>query len=690
MHGKRHSVETPFITHIAICAVLGMVAGTSQAGIACTNVIEDFESYSVADGTYLDPTTIGGSGWARNDIGQGPDWEVTCCSPGIATPDDTFDGSSNHLRLRRSNSSGAAESVLNTDLNLTPMLEGTVSFEVNPSSTGGTALWAGLYDSVTGFYKVQLQFRELGPNSGDFIVWGQTQGQPLAASANLDGFPAAFDRWFRVTIDTFTNGEFNVSIDDIGPTTPASASAGDPARGNILTFVGNDGNGGSNTISAVNKVRLGMGSGNGGSNDVQPTMLDNFIQCVVVEQPTGEISGTEVIAAKKLVYAAEDGSVYQPQFTDGDAIKTDTWTDLGPVVTGNGGTNYVFESLQGKTNRIFRVIEIVPAPPVPVIEGFEYGSVNDEDFIDPTTLSTNWTRDGVGDVDWVVTCCNSTFLSAEETFDGSQRLMSLDRANDFLPDRTDENTDFDLATVIGGPLTNHTVSIEMNASGAGGGNGSLPNVYGGFHFSLFDSVTTQDAFRVVFFEITNNSGDFQVYDSGNNLLATGTALDGHPASFNRWYRVTMTIHGNGTFDVFADDIGPTSSASGTPDPARGNVLTLQGVPLPSGMTSVNTLRLLPGSTNGGSVNYRPTTIDNIAGGSAVTATGVPTGPIDCVEAKEITYPTVGGKQYQAQYSDDAGANWNDLGNQSTGTGGSDSAFDACVPGRTYRVLDLQP
>ncbi len=43
MHGKRHSVETPFITHIAICAVLGMVAGTSQAGIACTNVIEDFE-----------------------------------------------------------------------------------------------------------------------------------------------------------------------------------------------------------------------------------------------------------------------------------------------------------------------------------------------------------------------------------------------------------------------------------------------------------------------------------------------------------------------------------------------------------------------------------------------------------------------------------------------------------------------
>jgi len=692
MREKSYSVSAIFTGLITICAVFVATTATSQAGgitPPCTNIIENFDGYSVADGTYLDPTTIGGSGWARNDIGQGPDWEVTCCSPGIAIPDDTQDGSSSHLRLRRSNAGGAAESVLNTDLSLTPMLAGKVSFDVNPSSTGGTALWAGLYDSVTGFFKVQVRYLEIpnNPNSGDFLVYGKT-GQALAISANLDGFPDSFDRWFRVTFETFTNGEFNVIIDDIGPTTPASAS-GDAARGNILNFIGNDGNGGSNDVSAVNRLRLGPGSGNGGSNDVQPTMIDNIGQCVVVEQPTGEISGTEVIPAKKIVYVAEAGSEYQAQFTDGVAIKSDVWTDLGPIVTGTGGTNCVFESLQGKSNRIFRVIEIVPAPPVPTVEDFEYGSVNNEDFIDPTTLSTNWTREGVGDFDWVVTCCNGTFLSAEETFDGSDRLMSLDRANDFPPDRTDENTDFNLAAVNGGPLTNHTVSVEMNPSGAGGGNGSLPNIYGSFHVSLFDSVTTQDAFRVIFFEVTNNSGDFQVYDSGNNLLATGMALDGHPASFERWFRITMTINENGTFDVFADDIGPTS-ASGSGDPARGNVLTLQGISLPAGMTSVDTLRLLPGSANGGSVNTRPTTVDNIAMGPAVTAAGVPTGPIDCTEAKEITFPTVGGKQYQAQYSDDGGNNWIDLGNQLTGTGGTDSVFDVCVPGRTYRVLDLQP
>ncbi len=692
MRIANHSVAGCFTTLVAGFLISVATTATSQVGVVtepCTNVIENFDGYTVLDGDFLDPTTVAGSGWTRNDIGQGPDWEVTCCSPGISITDDTLDGSPNHLRLRRSNSGGASESVLNTDLSLTPMLAGKVSFDVNPSSTGGNALWAGLYDSVTGYFKVQVDFRELTANSGEFIVWGRSMGQPLVASVIPDGHPASFDRWYRVTFETFINGEFNVAIDDIGPTTPASVS-GDPARGNVLDFVGNEANGGSNSVSVVNRFRLGQGSGNGGSNDVQPTMIDNIAQCVVVEQPTGEVSGTEVIAAKKITYAAGVGSEYQPQFTDSEAILTDTWTDLGPVVTGTGATNIVFESLQGKSNRIFRVIEIVPPPPVPVAENFEYSSVNNEDFIDPTSLNTNWTREGVREVDWVVTCCNGAFLSAGETFDGSDRLMSLDRANDFLPDRTDENLDFNLEAVVGAPLTNHTVSVEVDPSGAGGGRGMLPGVYGAFHVSLFDSVTMQDAFRVIFYEITNNSGDFQVWDSGNNLLATGVALDGHPASFARWYRVTMTIHGNGTFDVFADDIGPTSAASGTPDPARGNVLTLQGVPLPAGMTSVDTFRLLPGQSNGGSVNYRPTTIDNIAVGPAVTAMGVPTGPIDFTEAKEITFPTVSGKEYQAQYRDDAGSNWIDLGHQLTGTGGTDSVFDVWVPGRAYRVLDLQP
>ena len=53
-------------------------------------VLEDFEGYGVADNTYLDPTTVVNSGWTRTDEDVGPDLEFT------------------------------------------DMLEGSISFEVNP------------------------------------------------------------------------------------------------------------------------------------------------------------------------------------------------------------------------------------------------------------------------------------------------------------------------------------------------------------------------------------------------------------------------------------------------------------------------------------------------------------------------------------------------------------------------------
>ena len=134
------------------------------------NVIESFEEYNVPDGLYLDPATVPGSRWSRNDLGTGPDWEVACCSgTGNIPNDDTFDGSAKHRRLRRANNVAPLyNSRLTTDFSLTAMTEGTVTFELNPSSIGGgSAFVGGLFDSVSGAYKARVRFREITNNSGD-------------------------------------------------------------------------------------------------------------------------------------------------------------------------------------------------------------------------------------------------------------------------------------------------------------------------------------------------------------------------------------------------------------------------------------------------------------------------------------------------------------------------------------------
>jgi hypothetical protein len=127
-----------------------------------------------------------------------------------------------------------------------------------------------------------------------------------------------------------------------------------------------------------------------------------------------------------------------------------------------------------------------------------------------------------------------------------------------------------LAAALGGPLSNGTVSVEMNPSTVGGGSATT----GAFNMSLVDSTTGTHAVRINFHELTNNSGDFQVFDADDQLLATGMALDNFPAAFGRWYKISVTIRENGTMDVSCDDIGPTSNSCS------------------SGLTSVDTLRLL--------------------------------------------------------------------------------------------------
>lgn len=638
------------------------------------SVIEDFEGYSVADGTYLDPTTVPGSGWSRNDLGSGPDYEVACCSGTGGIPnDDTFDGSSKHLRLRRANNTSPLESNLQTDFNFAAMSEGTITFEVNPSGAGGGAgaFVGGIYDSVTGTYKAQIKFSEVSNNSGDFEVFGSSiGGPPLAVGSSPDGYPASFDRWFRVAFTVYSNGTFDVCVDDIGPTTPSSASGG-AARGNILNYLGGVG-----VAISVDTLRLDAGAGNGGNNDSQPTMIDNISQDVVGGGGGTPVPGVVDRTAKMLTFPAEAGKDLQPQFCDD--LVSGVWTNLGGVVSGSGSPERVFFSTTGPVFRAYRVMELAALPTAQIIEDFEGYGIANGNYSDITALSPAWSRDDNGNgPDWEITCCSPGHPNAEDSFDGSTSFLALRRGNNTPAAPTAElNTDFAFSAISDG-----IVEVEMNPSSVGGGQNA-------FHMAIHDSGTGNDAVRIRFRELSNNSGDFEVTNEGGTILATGTALDGFPTSFDRWFRISFRIYDTGTFDILAGDIGRTYPSSQPGDPARGNVLSLLDEPLPFGMTMVDTLRLLPDASDGGDINLQPTLIDNIGAGTVTAESGDPIGGVDLEDAREITFPSTFGKQYQPQYSDDGGTTWFNFGEVLTGSGGTDSAFDIAVPGRQWQVLEV--
>ena len=384
------------------------------------------------------------------------------------------------------------------------------------------------------------------------------------------------------------------------------------------------------------------------------------------------VTGVQAHPAKMVTFPAESGKEFQAQSCDD--LPSNIWIDFGPVVPGDGGTGSVFSSTLRTESRAFRVVELVDSPTAPVLEDFEgYVAVNGA-HSDITTLSSDWSRNDNGNgPDWEVACCSPGHAAADDTFDGSASFLALRRGNDTTPIQAELNTDFRFTAISDG-----IVSFELNPSGVGGGQNA-------FHAAFHDSSTGADAVRIRFRELSNNSGDFEVMDESGTILAMGDVPDGYPMAFNRWFRITFRIRGNGTFDVRCDDIGGTGG-----DPGRGIELNLEGVTLPIGITSVDTVRLLPDASSGGSINSQPTTIDNIGAGSVITSSGDPIDGVNCKEGREIVFSSIAGKPYQPQYSEAGTTNWVDLGDPMTGSGGIDSVFDVAVAGREWRVLDLQP
>ena len=230
-------------------------------------VIEDFESYEVGNGSYLDPTTVPDSLWTRTDANIGPDWEVTCCSPGISVSDDTFDGSAKHLRLRRASDTGIDRGQLDTDLEFASMSQGSISFQLNPAerdyfSTETLAFHASLVDSVTGRSLVRVQYTErFGDNNGQFDVFSFTSSNASVTTGPF-GIPSGsdnLDRWYKVTMTILSNGFWNVRLEDIGQTSPDPVSQTPFGTGEFLNF-----NVAANTpVTVVDTFRLDLFSGNG-------------------------------------------------------------------------------------------------------------------------------------------------------------------------------------------------------------------------------------------------------------------------------------------------------------------------------------------------------------------------------------------------------------------------------------------
>ncbi len=185
--------------------------------------------------------------------------------------------------------------------------------------------------------------------------------------------------------------------------------------------------------------------------------------------------------------------------------------------------------------------------------------------LDPTTVGgSGWTRGGVDPSDWDVICCNGDIASLDKTFDGSQQFLALRRSTGNPPSASDENTDFAIPTIVEG-----SVSLEMNPAFSGSS---------GFRMSLHDSGSGSNAMEIVHTELgwpIINSGDFRVHDENGAVLAEGTTPNDPNGEnqINRWFRILVTLHGNGTYDVHVFDIGPAVSSTGATlplgDPARG-------------------------------------------------------------------------------------------------------------------------
>ena len=273
------------ITGIIAAAVVAI--GMSVAPTASGAIIEDFESYNTLSGALtVDPAAVTGSGWTRGGVGDS-DWEVLCCgdsanlTKGTLPHANTFDGSNQALFLRRANNAAPSVSDEDYDFALPASASGSVSFQVNPGSAGNPmgGFNAEIRDS-SGTTMVAVRHGEQGHvadnGTGDWLVYSDAYATVIADGKHADqtgmgGFPDAWGRWFEVNV-SWDASTFDVVINDIGPHVPVMYGSNAGPTANIISVLGTSHAGNLN----IDQLRLSGKSGNGGSNDTDPTMIDNI------------------------------------------------------------------------------------------------------------------------------------------------------------------------------------------------------------------------------------------------------------------------------------------------------------------------------------------------------------------------------------------------------------------------------
>jgi hypothetical protein len=358
---------------LMVFAVLSIVcfSGITSAS-GQTNVIEDFESYTVATNTWLDPTTVPGSGWSRTGAGDPDpeiakaDWEVRCCSgsliytPGSTLEDDAIDTNSlKFLVLRRTNQNPPTRSDEITEFKFPVLVDGTFRMQINPKNGSGDPLKMALVDSGSGKLAMYMTYTEskwpdpADPpnnkvNSADFRVFDQP-GNRLLSEIQLDGQPDSYHRWYDFIFTMHAGGTFDLEIIDIGPTEPTSITSTQVARG-VLGSVSNIPAG----VLGIDTFRLEQGPGNGGGE--QPTMIDNII---ITRSEGSVVPSPDVGTGFEIPYATvlpEDDpmAIYQPQVTDD--LTTGIWTSHGPPVLGDGATKSALLPTLGASSRAYRIV----------------------------------------------------------------------------------------------------------------------------------------------------------------------------------------------------------------------------------------------------------------------------------------------------------------------------------------------
>ncbi|MCL5097054.1 MAG: delta-60 repeat domain-containing protein [Candidatus Omnitrophica bacterium] len=229
-----------------------------------------------------------------------------------------------HHYLTRLNSDGSLDNTFTAGADLT--VNAIILLD------GGKILVSGEFGRINDVYRTSLA-RLNTDGSLDNGFSGQTSGSVYAMAVQSDGKIIIGGRFTSVNgvgrnnvARLNANGTLDPAFDvGAGPSYRALALA---LHSNGKALVGGD----FTTFNFVDQPYLARLNGDPATNTILEAMIWTAVE---------------------IGWNSESNVLYQIQWAP--AVDTNTWFNLGEPVTGNGGTNYVFDSTRNATKRFYRV-----------------------------------------------------------------------------------------------------------------------------------------------------------------------------------------------------------------------------------------------------------------------------------------------------------------------------------------------